>query len=510
MSASCLLVAAGIRTLGADPAVVRGVALDAGRIVWAGSDLHAAPPCATQVDVGGAWVTPAFVDAHVHGTATGLLATGLDCTGAGSAADLLTRLAEHAAATEGAVIIGAGWDDFGWPERRPPTAAELSAAAPGRVVHLARVDVHSCVVDEATLASLPLEALDGVDRDAIGRPTGFLREQAAETALARVREALSRAQLAEARRRACARAAALGIGAVHEMALPGMYGLDDARAWAAGEWPIDVVVWWAELDVARCTDVGLRPGGDLFLDGSIGSRTAAVGEPYRDGGGTGELFHEDAAVAAFFADATALGLGAGVHAIGDRAIDQAVRGLDHAAGVHGIDAVAACRHRVEHLELPTRAHVDRLGTLGVVASVQPAFDARWGGPEALYASRFGRTVACRTNPLSWCAQAGVPLAFGSDSTVTPLDPWGAVRAAVEHRGGLGIDGTQALHAHTLGGRYAAGQDDVGPLTPGFRADFAVWDRDPFDPDGRPDGDPRCLATVVRGTVVHGDLELGPT
>jgi predicted amidohydrolase YtcJ len=500
-----LLVAAGIHTLadGQDGAA-RAVLVEGERIRWCGTDPAAAPAHERAVDLGGAWITPAFVDAHVHGTATGLLAEGVDLFGVGSGAALLAAVRAHAARTpSGQPILGAGWDDFAWPEGAPPTASELAAAAPGRPIHLARVDAHSCLVDPATLARLPLERLDGVDRDADGQPTGLVREAAAGAALGVVREALTGEQLARARRATCRQAAALGIGALHEMGHPGMYGLADAEAWAAGSWPVDVAVWWAELDAGRCAARGLRPGGDLFLDGSIGSRTAAVGQPFRDGGGTGELFHDAAAVAAFFTTCTERGLGAGVHAIGDRAIDQAVAALDAAAAAQGVNAVRRCRHRIEHLELARPEHLARLGRLGVVASIQPVFDAWWGGPDGLYAARFGPELAARTNPLAWCADAGMALAFGSDSTVTPLDPWGAVHAAVEHRGGLGVDRRTALRAHTAGGRYAAGQDDVGVVAPGMRADLAVWEHDPLVADVA--GGSRCLATLVRGVPVHGDL-----
>jgi predicted amidohydrolase YtcJ len=137
--------------------------------------------------------------------------------------------------------------------------------------------------------------------------------------------------------------------------------------------------------------------------------------------------------------------------------------------------------------------------------VQPAFDAVWGGDAGLYADRFGIEAARVSNPLAWFVEAGVAMAFGSDSTVTPLDPWGAVMAARDHRGGLGVARSVALRAHTLGGRHVAGQDDVGPLRTGARADFAVWDGDPFTA-----ADPRsltCRATVVAGSVAAGDQAL---
>jgi predicted amidohydrolase YtcJ len=504
---STLLVAGTVHTLDAAAgAGIRGLVVQGDRITWTGADPSAAPPSDHVVDLGGGVITPAFVDAHVHATATGLARAGVDLAGAGSAAECVDRVRRHAASDDAPVVLGGPWDDFGWPEGRPPDATELSAAAPGRTVLLTRVDAHASLVDDATLRALPLSALDGVDRDEHGAPTGLLREQASEAAQTLVRERLPASQRAAARSRACSLAAALGIGTLHEMGHPGLSGLDDATAWAAGTWPVEVLVWWAELDAAAGPAHGLRPGGDLFLDGSIGSGTAAVCGAYRDGSGSGTLFHDDEAVHAFFSAATAAGHGAGVHAIGGRAIEQAVAAIEAAALAHGAAAVRACRHRIEHVELPTRAQVARLAPLGVVVSVQPAFDAAWGGSEGMYAARFGASDALASNPLRWFAEEGVPMAFGSDSTVTPLDPWGAVAAAEQHRGGLGIDRMAALRAHTLGGRHVAGQHDVGPLRVGARADLAVWRNDPLR--AAAPGESPCLATIVAGRSAHGDLPIG--
>ncbi len=491
-----LLVAAGIHTLDAGSSE-RALLLDGERIVWVGSP-EEAPDADRTTDLGGSWITPAFVDAHVHGTATGLSAEGVDLDGAGSAAEAVDRVRRY---TSGAVVLGYRWDDTGWPEGRPMTAAEVAEAAPGRAVLLLRVDGHSCVVDPGTLARLPLERLAGVVRDSDGTPTGWLVEEAYHAARKLVTDQLSERQLAHARETACRRAAALGIGSMHEMGHPGLSGLDDALAWARGIWPVDVLVWWAELDA----EVGsLRPGGDLFLDGSIGSRTAAVSEGYRDGPDNGQLFCDDEAVAAFFATHTAAGRGAGVHAIGDLAIEQAIRALERVAEEHGADAVRRSRHRIEHVELPRPDHLERMGRLGIAASMQPVFDELWGGSDLLYARRFGPDAALASNPFAACAAAGVRLAFGSDSTVTPLDPWGAVQAAENHRGGSGLTRQDALAAHVLGGRFLAGQDEAGIVRPGWRADLAVWDADPLGVE-----EPRalrCLATVVGGHVVYGPTD----
>lgn len=494
-----LLTASGIRRLDperpdddADALLVVGA-----DIAWIGRRADA-PSSGRRLDLDG-WLSPAFVDAHVHATATGLADEGVDLTSCASLAEALERVRAHVRATTDDPVLGVGWDETTWPEQRPPHADELREVADARTVMLNRVDSHSCVVDAATLQRVvgQLDFGSHVVRDTAGRPTGWLKESAGEAARIDVYARLTPARTQRARRRVCDRALRLGIASFHEMGHPGLSGPGDARAWLAGGWPVDVQVWWADLDLAAIPQ-GAHPGGDLFLDGSIGSSTAAVAGRYRDGSGSGELFHTDGEVTAFFAQATRAGVGAGVHAIGDRAVAQAVGAIEAAARDCGDDAVRACRHRIEHAELITRAQMATMARLGVVASVQPTFDALWGGTEGLYSRRFGPARALRANPFSWFADAGVTMAFGSDTTVTPMDPWAAVAAAERHHGGLGVDRLTAWASHVHGGRRAAGQTGIGSLSVGARADIATWDADPLSAD-----DPatlRCRATLVRGVA----------
>ncbi|MCW2613695.1 MAG: Amidohydrolase 3, partial [Frankiales bacterium] len=130
--------------------------VDGDTVVWTGSEGAAdAMSAEVTVDLEDAWVAPAFVDAHVHATSTGLALTGLDLTGAPSLAAALDRVAQAAKAARGGVLLGTGWDDTSWPEGRPPTAAELDRASYGGVVYLARTDVHSAVASSALLAAAP-------------------------------------------------------------------------------------------------------------------------------------------------------------------------------------------------------------------------------------------------------------------------------------------------------------------------------------------------------------------
>jgi predicted amidohydrolase YtcJ len=248
--------------------------------------------------------------------------------------------------------------------------------------------------------------------------------------------------------------------------------------------------------------------GDLMVDGSLGSRTAALREDYTDAPGhRGHLYLDAGQVRDHVVACTRVGLQAGFHVIGDAGVDAVLEGFAAAAEIVGRSAIRGGRHRLEHLESLDRAGVRAVALLGLTASVQPAFDAAWGGSEGMYAVRLGVDRAGGLNPFASLAAAGVRLAFGSDSPVTPFAPWEAVRAAIAHHTpGERISLHAALAAHTGGAALAVG----GPAT------FTVWDRllgDCSEPAASVDAvaeleehllageaAPRCRLTVVRGKV----------
>ncbi len=215
------------------------------------------------------------------------------------------------------------------------------------------------------------------------------------------------------------------IGPEHE--------IDTVRR-AAAETGLRAVVYWGELnavDTARRLGVaGLA--GDLIADGAFGSRTAALAAPYADRADTcGHAYVDADQVRDHVVACTRAGLQAGFHCIGDAALEAIAAGFAAAEAVLGTEALVRARHRLEHVEMPSPATIATLRRLGVVASVQPVFDALWGGPSGMYAARLGERWAA-TNPFGDLAAGGVRLSFGSDSPVTPLGPWAAVRAAVHH------------------------------------------------------------------------------
>jgi predicted amidohydrolase YtcJ len=485
------------------PADPRATALlaDGGTVRWVGSDADARDLSADRrVHLEGAWIAPAFVDAHVHATSTGLALSGLDLTDAPSLAVALSRVEQAARAARGGVVLGTGWDDTRWPERRPPTAAELDRASYGGVVYLARTDVHSAVASSALLAAAP-EA-----RHEPGfLPDGLVRQAAHHVVRRAAYASVTPAQRGAAQERTLQRAAELGIACVHECGGPDIAGEDDFRGLLALDHPVEVIGYWGELDgIDRARELGARgAGGDLFLDGALGSHTACLTAPYADNKETsGFLYVGTDDIERHVTACTKAGLQAGFHAIGDSALNHLFVAIARSDQVVGRRRLRQARHRIEHAEMLQPFQVGLMAAYNLVASVQPAFDARWGGPDGMYVERLGAARALNMNPFADLAAAGVTLALGSDSPVTPLDPWGTVRAATHHRTpGSSVSMEVAFAAHTVGGRRAARDDATGELVPGAPATLAIWRVEGVGSGAFPDldgPDPVCLGTVIGG------------
>jgi predicted amidohydrolase YtcJ len=493
------------------------------RIVWIGADADA--PAADQVvELAGALMTPAFVDAHVHATDTGLALSGLDLSAARSAAEVSAAVAAFAAALPAdAVVLGHGWDESGWADQRPPDAVELDRAAAGRRVYLSQASIHSAVCSSALLAAAP-----EVVRLAGYHASGWVRRDAHHAVRAVALGSVTRAQRVAAQRVALRRAAALGLAAVHECGGPDISDEADFTGVLAlsGDGGPEVYGYWGELSgAARARELGaVGAGGDLFADGALGSGTAHLSAAYLDGeeGACGHGYVTVEQVRDHLLDCAQHDMQGGFHAIGDAAIGTVLAGFAAAARTLGVDRLRAGRHRIEHAEIMNKRLIAGFVEFGIVASMQPAFDRLWGGEDRMYAQRLGVARSLESNPMGAMHGVGVTLAFGSDSPVTPLDPWGSVRAAVAHfNPAQRMSVRAAFAAHTRGGWRAVHHDDDGVLAPGAPATFAVWSapagidrglpvlvaqdaelRGPEDPTPLP----VCRRTVLRGQVIYEALD----
>ena len=316
---------------------------------------------------------------------------------------------------------------------------------------------------------------------------------------------------------------------------PDIGGLADWDEVRGIEHGVEVVGYWGEAVssaeqaralIARTGARGLA--GDLFVDGALGSRTAWLDRPYSDAANCcGNAYLDTDAIAAHLRSCTEAGVTAGFHVIGDAAAAAVVGALARVVEEFGAPAVARCGHRLEHLEMVTEEQAGKLGAWGVLASMQPNFDALWGGDDGMYAQRLGIDRAKPMNPFALLASQGVPLAFGSDSPVTGMNPWATVRAATRHHTpGSSLSARAAFAAATRGAWRAAGVRDgvTGTLVPGAPATYAVWEAAelevtaPADAVQRWSTDrrsrvpalprlddplPRCRQTVHRGVVIHG-------
>lgn len=509
-----------------------------GQVAWLGGEdsLHAVLDGVDEVvDLDGALVTPAFVDAHAHVLETGFALVGLDLGAARSLASALDALADAARAARAAgtlgPLLGHGWDETRWPEGRPPTRGEIDRATDGAPVHLERFDAHGAVVSTTFAEIAGCTDLAGWTAD--GWVTGAAHRRARAAA-----RHVSPGRRDELHRLALTAVAAAGIVSVHEHAAPAADLADLTALLEATGQPRTglpgVLGYWSHpcetSDDARALldAVPGLAGIGADVDGSLGSRTAALRHPYADAPTSGELALTAEQVANHVASVTRAGSRAVLHVTGDRALDEALVGLRVAAGVEGIAAVRAAGHRLENLAMVDAAALASIVLLGLTAGVQPALAARGAVPDGEHQRRLGPARAASMAPWADLAGAGVPLAVGSGSPAGPFDPWASIRAAVEH-----VDPSQrisaraAFRAHTRGGWRVAGLDGTGAgeIRLGAPADLAVWRTGPLGvqaPDGRLAAwstDPRagtpllpelgaglpapqCVRTLRAGVVMH--------
>ena len=436
-------------------------------VAWLGTDDvgRAQFPDARVIDLDGGFVAPAFVDSHVHLTATGLASVGLDLRAATSLTHLLRLVADYAREHPDGPIWAHGWDESGWPERVPPTTSDLDDVLGRRPAYLARVDVHSAAATSALRELVPdLPASVGY---AERLP---LTSHAHHRVRAVARELLTAGQRHAARIAALDLAARSGIVAVHECAGPDIGGLDDWHAVRATRHGVEVVGYWGEAvsSPAEAHDLMDLTGahglaGDLFVDGALGSRTAWLHEPYADDAdGCGNAYLDADAIEAHLSACTQAGVTAGFHVIGDAAASAVVDALDRVVAQFGAAAVARCGHRIEHLEMITADEAGRLAAAGVLASVQPNFDALWGGEAGMYARRLGADRARKLNPVRAVSipRRATRIGFGHARHQHQSVGDGARRHAPPDPGqrALGPGGVRSRHPRGLAGGRGARRD----------------------------------------------------
>jgi len=529
MAASGVLVNARIHTLDPLRPQVEAMAWnDDGQIVATGTraEVVASVPGATVHDAGGATVVPGLIDAHAHLMGLGYALMRADLTGTRSKAEVIARLEAFAATLpKDAWLLGRGWDQNDWPEQAFPTAADLDRAFPDRPVWLERVDGHAGWANSAALRRVPRD-LGGdwqpqggrIERED-GRATGIFIDTASAL-VDQVVPAPDAALRAEALQRALAAAASVGLTGVHDMGtsladleLFGQFADDDRLTLR--------VVAYADGDAAaleRLCEAGpyAHPGGRLhmagvkfYADGALGSRGAALLQPYSDDpGNSGLLVTATDALARGIAKARRCGVQVATHAIGDRG-NREVLELYRAA--LGDAASSDHRWRIEHAQIVAVEDIPKFRELGVIASMQPTHatsDMPWAE------ARVGRERLAGAYAWRRFLDQGVHMALGSDFPVESADPRLGLYAAVTRQDLSGqppggwlpnqrLSAEEALRGFTIDASWAGfTQTEVGRLGPGMRADFVLLDGDPLAVPAARLPTLRVLATWVDGAAVY--------
>jgi predicted amidohydrolase YtcJ len=520
-----LLVAGTLHTLDPERPVASAVLIRDGRFVRVGTREECERKARSDlqfIELRDGCGVPGLIDAHGHPLLHARTLKEVRLNGATSEQECVDRVVRFAATVpEGTWIRGSGWDQNLWPGREFPGPASLSAAMPRHPVALSRVDVHALWCNESALraggvgSSTPDPPGGRILRREDGTPSGVLIDTAMEMVLRAIPPPGPRETEQMLLRSLHAQAAA-GLTAVHD-ASAGPEVLEAyARLAESDSLPVRVYAMingqGTDLDEqmrawSERRSIGLLcvRSVKLFADGALGSRGAAMCEPYEDEpGNTGLWLVDPRELEDRIERVAAAGYQPSVHCIGDRACALVLRAFTRVPG--------ALRPRAEHLQILRARDVPLLRKSGAIASMQPAHatsDAPWAE------ERLGHGTERQRGAYAWrqALDAGAPLAFGSDFPVETMDPREGLRAAVTRKPAGGppwmpeqrLRRDEALHAYTAGAAWAEfAETRRGSIREGFDADLTVFGRDLMAIHVDELGSVPVSATVVRGRVVYAD------
>lgn len=511
MLTELLLTNANIYTLDPEHPRASVIAFANGRVAGLDADALAIynPLTVQIIDAGGRTVIPGLIDHHIHFTAYAASLGRVQLDGAQSIQDAVARVAERVKhAQPGEWIIGLGWNHLDWRVPSLPTKNALDAIAPNNPVILDRKDGHSVWVNSRALAerNLTRDTRDPeggmIDRDAAGEPTGILRDNAMDVFDGKRgfdAPEISEAQLFDA------------IRSAHKLGLTGIHNMEGAEALqlfqrlrARDQLTLRVTHMLPHANLERAVDIGLRGGlGDeylriggvkMFADGSLGSQTAWMLEPFENSHATGLATTSPDEIERVARIAARAGMMVCTHAIGDRA-NREVLNLYANLRRDGVDVPL----RIEHAQHLHRDDVQRFGKLNVIASMQPIHatsDYKMVNERLGARGRF--TYAFKS-----LRETGAQVIFGSDCPVETLDPWQGIHAAVTR---------ERANGEPRGGWYPAEKLSVAdalrgyaePLTVGAFGDCIVLSQDIFEVPTREILNTRVEQTIVGGRVVFSN------
>ena len=519
LNASLVLLNGKIYTFNREKPRAEAVAVLNEKIVYVGEDKEASKlvgPNTQVINLNGKTVIPGLTDCHVHMASFGRSLSTLNLRGLTSITQLKRLVKEKAESLPpNAWILGRGWDQEKFVEKRLPTRWDLDEAAPENPVVLFRVCGHICVANSRALELAGIDKATEpppggeIDKNvSTGEPTGIVRENALELVIKAFPKA-SEKEILNTCVEACREAVKAGLTCVHWIIESPMELHALQRLRKDGKLPLRAYVLVPAELMKHLKGLGLMQGfGDsmlriggvkIFVDGSLGARTAALKEPYNDAPETsGMLVSSQEKLEDQFLEAHSSGLQLAVHAIGDKAVDVALQAFEKALRkVPKGDA----RHRIEHASVLNEKLIRRMKRLGIIASVQPHFIVS----DFWVQQRLGKDRARWVYPFKSLLKGGILICAGSDCPVEPIFPllgvWAAVTKQSNPKEKLTVE--EALRLYTLNAAYAAFEEALrGTIEEGKLADLTVLSDDPFEVNPERLREIKVLMTIVDGRVVY--------
>jgi len=444
-----------------------------------------------KLDCGGAYVYPGFTDTHTHSFEGGLYSLGIDLSIVKNIQDILALIDLKYSKTAGTDPIFAWqFDEFSIAEARFPLIAELDSVSPDKPLILRRVDGHSCILNSA--ARKMVSGLDNYKEE-------ILRGSYNDKAVHYFHGKLSEETILNAYHKASLLAMQGGFSGVHTMIGDANQSISHYQLLRDNlhQFPIKFTLYPQSFNIKAALDVGAtRIGGCILADGSIGSSTAALLEPYNNSDSLGNLYQSDEFWGNFITQAHKHNLQVGVHCIGDRAITQINNIYKKLKDTDYRDL----RHQLIHCELSNDSLIKDIKASGAVPVMQPNFDLLWGGKDGLYTRMLGEKRSLNMNRFSSMVRNSIRITGGSDWYITPMDIVQSIRAAMYHHNpNESLTHAQAVDIYTKNAAWLSGEENtLGSIKEGYQADFTVMSN-ALDDEAHI---PHVVSVIRNGIIVY--------
>lgn len=456
-----------------------------------------------QIDLNGKTVLPGFYDSHVHFIQTALHLNNLDLNGTANYAELKDRISQWISKNpDNNLIIGYGLEISELEEKKFPNRRFLDTLSKEQAIFISSRDFHISALNTKAINMLhPPLTIEGVESDEKGNPTGVFYGKANALIRKRVLQSTDTSEKIDCIKRLSEQVIKKGVTSIH--AVEGGFDFLDNDAELLysliNELPFDVTLFYSTTDISKIRNKGMnRIGGDIFLDGSFTSFNAALNFNYNNENHNGTLYFAQEDLNEFILECYKNNLDTSLHAVGDRAVDQILKAHLYARSIIPNDKL---RHRIEHAEITSKEQRQIVKDLGIIFSMQPAFEYFYGGKNSMYENRLG-SYYTKTNQFRTLIDEGILICGGSDSDLTPIDPILGIHAAVNHpihENRITVE--EAVKMFTINPAYSVYEENIkGSIEIGKVADLVILEKDIFKINHK-----AIITTQVLGTMKNGSF-----